>query len=177
MFTGGSYNKPPAYKRRFTLRSLVPRSKDHNRCNGHPPSSTLSRTAWLASPVPHFWLTRTLLLRWPYLQTPPIMQLAPPCSSVSATLGNPWISIHVKLSHVHQKYSMVSTITSSWQGMMTSSTSNIWSKAAPLSSLRIKSLSRFPATQIHAHHDNSVTKSLLDNSLLTPGMSQGKTML
>jgi len=96
-----TYHKPPAYKRRFTLRWLVARSKDHNRWTGHTPWSTLSRTARLASPVPHFWLTRTPLLRWPYLQTPPIMQLAPPSSSVSATLGSPWLSTHAKLSPAH----------------------------------------------------------------------------
>jgi len=46
--TGCSYHKPPAYKRYFNLRYLVPRSKDHNRWTGHPPWSKLSRTARIA---------------------------------------------------------------------------------------------------------------------------------
>jgi hypothetical protein len=34
-----------------------------------------------------FWLTRTLLQIWPYLQTLQILKLAPPCNSVYATIN------------------------------------------------------------------------------------------
>ena len=75
--------------------------------------------------------------------------------------------------------STVRTTASSWQCVRPSSTSDIWSKAVPLSSLQITSLSLTLSSnaEINAHYDISVAWSLLDNSLLTSGMSQGKTVL
>jgi hypothetical protein len=131
--------------------------------------TTLTRATLLAP--------RNHLLRWPYLQTLLILLLAPPCSSVSATLGNLWLSTPISSALLNK--SKVRTTASFWQCMRPSNTSGIWSKAVPLSSLHITSLSLtlFSNAQINAHYDNSVTWSLLDNSLLNSGMSQGKTLL
>jgi hypothetical protein len=133
--------------------------------------------ARLASPVPHFWLTWTHLLRWPYLQTLLLLQLVLPCSSVSATLGNPWLSTPISSAPLNK--SKVRMIASSWQCMRPSGTSDIWLKASPLLSLRITSLSHMLSSnaEINAHHDNSVTWSLLDNFVLTSDMSQCQTLL
>ena len=176
-FTDGSYHKPLAYKSHSTLRYLVPRSWDPNRWTGHPPWSKLSRTASLAYPVPHLWLTRTHLLRWPYLLTILIPLMVPPCSSVSATLGNPWLSTPISSAPLNK--STVRTIARSWQFMRPLSTSDIWSKVVTLLFIRITSLSLMFSSngEINARHDNSVIWSLLANSLPTSGMSQVKTML
>ena len=176
-FTCGSYHKPSAYTRRFTLRWLIPSSKDHNRWIGHPPWFKLSRNARLVSPVPHLWLTRFNLLSWLYLQTLLKLPLVPPCSSMSATLGNTWLSTPTTSAPLNK--STVRTTASSWQCMRPSSTSDIRWKAVTLLSLQITSLSLMFSSnaEVNARHDNSVTWSLLGNSPLTSGMSQSKTVL
>jgi len=75
--------------------------------------------------------------------------------------------------------STVRMTASSWQCMRPSCTSDIWSKTVTLSFLRITSLSLMLSSngEINAHYTNSITCSLLDSSLLTSGMSQGKTVL
>jgi hypothetical protein len=82
-----------------------------------------------------------------------------------------------KLSPAQQM--TIRTTASSWQCMRPSRTSDIWLKAVHLSFLRITNLSFMLSSnaEINAHHDSFVTCSLLDNSLLTSGMSQRKTVL
>ena len=106
-----------------------------------------------------------------------MLLLVPPCSSVSATIGNPWLSS--PLSSAPLNKSTVRTTASSWQCMRPSSTSDIWSKADTLSFLRITSLSLMFSNNgpINACHDNSIIWSLLANSQPTSGISQGKTTL
>ena len=121
--------------------------------------------------MPRFWLTRTPLLRWPYLQTLLMLLLVPPCSSVSATLGNPVLSTPISSAPLNKN--TVRTTASPWQYMRPSSTSDIWSKADTLSFLRVTSLSHMLSSNgaINARHGNSVIWSLLDYSLPTSGMS------
>ena len=60
--------------------------------------------------MPHFWLTRTLLLCWHYLQTLLILLLAPPCqglpSAASAALGNPWLSTPISSAPLNKLQSV-----------------------------------------------------------------------
>jgi hypothetical protein len=99
-----------------------------------------------------------------------------PYNIVSATLVNPWLSTPISSAPLNK--STVRTTASSWQCMRPSSTSDIWPKAIPMSSLRITSLSLMLSgnSARNAHHDSSDTWGLFDNSLLTSGMSRGKKM-
>ena len=121
-------------------------------------------TATLASPVPHFLLTQTHLLHWPYLQTLPLLESATLCNSVSATFVNPCLSAPISSAPLNK--STLHTTTNSWHCVSPSITSDmvegrtfvILTDHTPLTMLSSN-------VELNDRHGSYVTWSLSDNSL------------
>ena len=131
--------------------------------------ASLSRAKLLANPDP----TAKLVL----LTDPSDIAIGAALQRRVCDDGNPCLP--TPISSVPLNKSTPRTTSSSWQCMRPSNTSDIWSKAAPFSSLRVTSLSLKLSSkaEITAHDDSSVTWNLLENMLLATDMSQGKTTL
>ena len=127
-------------------------------------------------------LSRAILLVHPD-PSPPLTSFTDPSHTAIgaalqqrvSTLGNPWLSTPIRSAQ--QKYSRYDReLLGVFEAIKTSALS---SKAVPLPSLHFTSFPLMLSSnaKIHANHSNSVIWNLLDNTLMTSGMSQGTTML